>query len=135
MSVKITGMDRLLKTLDAKYGPRTIQAATDKAIKAGAEVFVKELQEQVSMFSDGTGYSEGDTLKEITLQGPYDVGGVRTMTVKWKGPKNRYNIVHLNEFGTVTNPNPRGKGAIARALENSRKTYRKVLRDTLQRGL
>lgn len=135
MSVKISGMDKLLKNLDSKYGPRTIQALTDKAIKAGTDVFVKELQSQVSTFSDGTGYSEGYTLKEITVHGPHSVNGVRTMTVKWKGPKNRYNIIHLNEFGTVTNPSPRGKGAIARALEVSRKTYRKVLRDTIQRGL
>lgn len=119
-----------MKDLDAKFGPRTMQILTDKALRAGADVFVKELQSQFEDFKD-----TGASLKEMTLHGPYDLDGARTITVKWKGPKNRYSIIHLNEFGTVKNPSPKGKGAIARALLNSEKAYRKALRDALKGGI
>ncbi|SFP80980.1 hypothetical protein SAMN05421839_1771, partial [Halolactibacillus halophilus] len=53
----------------------------------------------------------------------------------WKGPNGRYRIIHLNEWGTINNPNPAGKGAIARALKNSEKAYRDAVRKALKGGL
>lgn len=130
MSVKISGLDKLQKDLESRLGKAKMQTIVDAALKDGAAVFVKELKSQFESFKD-----EGESIKEMTTTEPYNLNGVRTITVKWVGPKKRYSIIHLNEFGTIKNPSPRGKGAIARALENSRKAYRKALADRIRSGV
>lgn len=135
MGVEIKGLKELERELEKRFGKQNVQRISDEALKAGAKVFVKELQEQVKTFSDGKGYSEGYTLEEITVSEPMWVGGVRTIKIHWKGPHGRYRVIHLNEWGTVKNPNPRGKGAIARAMKNAEFAYRKAIMEAIRRGL
>lgn len=130
MSVNITGMNKLLADVEAKLGASAMNRIGDEALKDAAEVFKAELLRQLETFRD-----EGGTVEELTLTEPYTLEGVRTITAKWVGPKGRFRIIHLNEFGTVKNPNPKGKGAIARALQNSKKAYRQAIKDRVERGL
>lgn len=51
--------------------------------------------------------------------------------VHWQGPMNRYAIIHLNEWGSVKNPNPRGKGAIARTMFSTEKPYKQIIKETI----
>ena len=44
---------------------------------------------------------------------------------------NRYAIIHLNEWGSVKNPNPRGKGAIARTMFSTEKPYKQIIKETI----
>ena len=44
---------------------------------------------------------------------------------------NRYAIIHLNEWGTVKNPTPRGKGAIARTMFTTEKPYREIIKQSM----
>lgn len=122
MSMKITGMNKLLADIEKHLGKAKMKRVTDAALTAGAKVFVTELKRQFETFRD-TGASKD----EITISKPYTKGGVRMISVHWRGPKNRYRIIHLNEWGTVKNPNPRGKGKIAAALRNAEKAYRSTL--------
>ena len=135
MSVKVTGQKKLMADIEKHLGKATMQKVTDAALIAGAKVFVKELRIQVKTFSDKTGYSEGHTYDEITITKPYTKSGVRMVSVHWRGPKDRYRIIHLNEWGTVQNPNPRGKGKIAAALRNAEKAYRSTIIQHLRRGI
>ncbi|MGY3717187.1 hypothetical protein ACWE42_16875, partial [Sutcliffiella cohnii] len=105
MSVKIKGINQLIKNLEKRFGPENVQRISDKALIAGAEVFVKELKIQFQTFKD-----TGASISEITISKPLVVDGKRLIKIHWKGPKNRYRIIHLNEWGTINNPNPRGKG-------------------------
>ncbi|MGY3716783.1 HK97 gp10 family phage protein, partial [Sutcliffiella cohnii] len=105
MSVKLKGRNQLIKNLEKKLGPENIQRISDKALKAGAEVFVKELKRQFESFRD-----KGWSIDEITISEPMVVDGKRIIKVHWRGPKNRYRIIHLNEWGTIKHPKPRGKG-------------------------
>lgn len=130
MSVKITGMDKLTKELESRYGKMRMQELTDQALKAGGEVFLKELKIQFENWK-----VDGYSIDEMTISEPHDVAGVRTITVKWRGPHKRYTIIHLNEFGTVHSPKPPGKGSVARALDASRKPYRQALKKALQGGI
>ena len=130
MSVKITGLNQLIKELEQRLGKQAMQRISDEALKKGAEVFVKELKSQFESFKD-----TGASIDEITISEPMWEAGVRTVKVHWKGPKDRYRIIHLNEFGTVQNPNPRGKGAIARALRNAERKYRQVVKEAIERGI
>ena len=103
---------------------------SDEALRAGAPVFTKELNTQLETFRD-----TGGTVEDVTLTEPTDILGVRVLKVHWNGPHGRYRVVHLNEWGTVKNPNPRGKGAIARALKNSQKEYRSAIKRAIERGI
>lgn len=127
MSVDITGMDQIQRELERRLGTQALQRISDKALIKASLVFVKELKSQLESFKD-----TGATIDEITLTEPYWKDGVRTITVHWSGPKDRYRIIHLNEFGTVNNPNPKGKGAIARALQASARAYRQAIIDTFR---
>lgn len=130
MSVKITGLQKLLNELEDRYGKQNMQRISDKALLAGAKVFVKELENQFESFRD-----TGDSIDEITISEPMWLDGTRTVKIHWKGPNGRYRIIHLNEWGTVKNPNPRGKGAVARALRNAEKAYRNAIKDIVRRGV
>lgn len=126
MSVDIRGMDIMLGELQRRLGPQNMTPIVDAALKVGATVFVAELKRQLAL-PDTKGY----TIDEIKLTEPYNRDGERTITVHWRGPHNRYRIIHLNEFGTVKNPSPRRKGAIARALQASERSYENALRQTI----
>jgi len=130
MSVEIRGLDQLLADLERRLGKEAMQRISDKALLDAAEVFVKELKREFETFKD-----TGASIKEITVTGPYWEDGVRTIRVHWRGPKKRYRVIHLNEWGTIKNPNPRGKGAVARAMRNSEKAYQEAVRKALMEGL
>lgn len=133
--VKITGMNQLVADLEKRLGNGNVQRITDKALIEAAKVFVKELQTQVKTFSDGKGFSEGHSYDEITMSDIVVLKGVRTIRIHWKGPNQRYRIIHLNEWGTINNPNPRGKGAIAKAMKNSEKAYREAIKKAIKAGV
>lgn len=134
MSVEIKGIGALQRKLEEKFGKENMQRISDDALKEAAQVFLTELKKELATFSGVPG-TTGATLKEATLTEPYDRNGVRTISVHWKGPQNRYRIIHLTEYGTVNNPNPKGKGAIARALKNAEKVYRETIIKAIERGL
>lgn len=130
MSVNIRGERELLAALERRIGKQAAQRISDKGLKRAANEFVKELKSQFTGFKD-----TGASIEEITISEPYNVAGTRTVKVHWRGPKKRYAIIHLNEWGTVKNPNPRGKGAIARAMRNSERAYREAIKRALLEGL
>ncbi|MBM7605986.1 hypothetical protein JOC75_004014 [Metabacillus crassostreae] len=130
MSVKISGLQKLEKELEKRFGKSKVRTISDYALKEGAKVFVKELKSQFESFKD-----TGASIEEITISDPMWIGEARTVKIHWRGPKERYRIIHLNEFGTVKNPNPPGKGAIARALRNAENAYRNTIKEAIRRGL
>jgi len=130
MSVQIKGLDKLLADLEKRLGPDKIRNISDHALKEGARVFVEELRAQFELFKD-----TGASIDEITISEPMTIGGVRTIKIHWRGPNNRYRIIHLNEWGTVKNPNPRGKGAIARAMRNAESAYKAAVKEAVRRGV
>lgn len=128
--VKITGLPKLLKQLDDRFGEQAIQRISDKALIDAAKEFVKVLKIEFAKFED-----TGASIEEITITEPMTINGVRTVKVHWQGPEGRYRIIHLNEWGTITNPSPRGKGSIARAMKNSEKAYRDAVRKAIKEAL
>lgn len=127
MSVEIKGEDTVIRELERRLTGIRAQEIHDRALLAGAKVFVEELTRQFETFKD-----TGASINEITIGKPETVGGQRRIAIHWKGPKNRFRIIHLNEFGTVNNPNPAGKGAIARAMRNSERAYKAAVKRELE---
>jgi hypothetical protein len=130
MSVKVTGLDKLLGDLEKRFGQSTVKRISDEALMEGAKAFVKELERQFETFKD-----TGASIEEITISNPMWIQGKRAVKIHWSGPKGRYRVIHLNEFGTVKNPNPDGKGAIVRAMRNSEKAYHDAIADAVRRGI
>lgn len=131
MGVKVHGVNRLLKELDQRFDKKRIEAITDEALTMGALVFGMELRRQLATFKD-----KGYTLDELTISPPEPNNrGARSIRVFWRGKHNRYRIIHLNEWGSIRIPNPRGKGKIAKAMELSKKAYGQAIRDTIRRHL
>lgn len=130
MTVDIRGISELLGEIESRLGAETVTRISDQALKDASLVFKQALRAQLLTFKD-----TGATVDELTFTEPYTKDGVRTITVHWKGPKGRYRVIHLNEFGTVKNPNPRGKGAIARALQQSERSYKEAIRNAIERGI
>ena len=67
----------------------------DKALIAGAKVIVEEVK-QLKPSKD-----TGALINEVSFSKPEWINGKRTITVYWRGSKDRYKIVHLIEYGHV----------------------------------
>ncbi len=132
IDIRVKGADELLAELDRRFGKENMDRISDAALLKGAEVFVKYLNSSI-----GTGgkYAKGWTVADTSIEGPIYIGGVKTVKVHWNGDHGRYRIIHLNEFGTVKNPNPPRKGAIARAMRNAESAYREAIKQAVLEGI
>lgn len=131
MSVEVKGVHQMLREIGEQYGEIKMLKAQDKALNKGAKYFMSVLKANFEVFRD-----TGASIHEITKTEPYTIhGNTRMVKVHWHGSMNRYAIVHLNEWGTIKNPNPRGKGAIARTMFMTEKPYRKIVKQSLEGDL
>ena len=128
LNVKVNGVEEVNRELERRFGGKSMERILDKALLSGASVIKKELERNFDSFKD-TGASKD----EITISKPMTLNGARTVVIHWSGPKNRYTIIHLNEFGTIKNPSPRGKGAIERALRAGQAEYLRVVKKEIAR--
>lgn len=128
LNVKVNGVEEVNRELERRFGGKSMERILDKALLAGATVIKKELERNFESFKD-TGASKD----EITISKPMTLNGTRTVVIYWSGPKKRYTIIHLNEFGTIKNPSPRGKGAIERALRAGQAEYLRVVKQEIAR--
>lgn len=127
MSVKINGLKKLQSNLEDKVGRKQMEKIVDRALLQGAEVFVKELKRNFQSFRD-----TGASISEITISEPTTGPNGRQVKIHWKGPDGRYRIIHINEWGTIKNPNPRGKGKIALSLNSGKGEYRKIIKKIIE---
>lgn len=131
MSVEIKGVHQMLRQIDEAYGEAKMLRAQDKALNKGVKYFVSVLKANFEVFRD-----TGSSISEITVTDPYFIHGrTRMVKVHWQGSKNRYAIIHLNEWGSIKHPNPRGKGAIARTMFTTERPYREIIKQSLEGDL
>lgn len=130
MAVTITGLKKLQAELEARYGQAKMQEISDRALLKGAEVIKKELEQNFESFRD-----TGASIDEITISAPKAGPNGRRRDIHWVGPKDRYRLIHINEWGTIKNPSPAGKGKVAASLEGGKKAYRKALKQVLESEL
>lgn len=130
MVVTIRGEMELLRELEKRIGEQAATRISDQALRAGAAIFVHELKIQLATFRD-----KGFTIAEVTISDPMFLGPTRVIKVHWRGPHGRFRVIHLNENGTIKNPNPPGKGKIRRALRNSEDLYRMAVKRAIEEAL
>ena len=131
MSVDVKGVHQMLRQIGEKYGEDQMLKAQDKALNKGSKYFVSVLKANFEVFRD-----TGESIHEVSVTAPYYVHGkTRMVKVHWHGSMNRYAIIHLNEWGTIKNPNPRGKGAIARTMFMTQRPFREIIKQSLEGDL
>lgn len=135
MSVEIKGVKELENELEKRFGPKAMRIKSDKALTEASEYMLKEMKTNFEAFKD-TGASINEMQKTKPFTDARD--RQRTVVIEWVGPKDRYNLVHLNEHGYDRNGKkfiPRGFGVIAKTLQVSQARYRKIVVDELRKGL
>lgn len=130
MSVKISGLSKLQSEIKNRLGPQKMEKIVDGSLLSGAKVFEKELKQNFESFRD-----TGASVDEITISDPIIGEKGRSRKIHWKGPNGRYRIIHINEWGTIKNPNPKGKGKVAASLQSGKKEYRKVIKKEFEEHL
>ena len=130
LTVEVNGIEKVEAELAKKFSKEALDKITDRALIAGAQVIKAELRKNFELFKD-----TGASRDEITISKPMILNGVKSIIIYWSGPKNRWHIIHMNEFGTVKNPNPRGKGAIERPIKSGKKEYLRVVAAEIGRSI
>ena len=132
MTMTLKGDKEIIAYLETKYGKSAMKRITDFALtKAGNQV-VSIIKGNMKSFED-----TGESVEETTLSKPMTIKGVRTVKIHWRGPKQRYRIIHLNEYGHYDRSgkwiNTAGKGVIENAMREGRETYFRTVKEEMRK--
>lgn len=132
MGVKFTGLKELEQELMKQYNPARMEKIIDKALIAGAKRILHIIKQEQSKYRE-----TGATVSEATISEPMTLRGERIVKVHWRGPKNRYAIIHLQEQGFYnrdgTFNSPDSKGALQRAIIEGREVYAQTIKSELEK--
>src|SRR5699024_170383 len=131
MKAELRGLPELEKELNRRLGKSKMQRVSDDALYKGAQVYVKAINREIAS-RPTKGYAKGWTSEETAISEAMFVKVKRTVKIHGNSTHGRYRITHLNEFGTVNNPNPPRKGAIAKALRAGEAEYKAIIRGALE---
>ncbi|BAP85527.1 gp9 protein [Paucilactobacillus hokkaidonensis JCM 18461] len=135
MSVNIRGMDEVLAKMESKLGSRAVAKYSNEALNIAGRYMAANLKSAVGSYRD-----TGATVNEVTVGKARLKGGVRTIKVGWDGggSKQRYRLVHLNEFGYTRfgrTYGPRGMGKVQNAYDSSREPMKALEKHELEKLL
>lgn len=133
MSAEISGTDEIIRALKSQFTSAKWSKIENEALIQGAEVVAKEVKKGLEAYKD-----TGATVNELVISKPKKKGGYKHAVIGWNGPKERYRIIHLNEFGYNKKGvyvSPRGKGKISKAVSVSKSDYLKAVKKELSKHL
>ena len=132
MTVTVKGDKEIIAYLEKKYGKSATKRITDFALTKGGQKVVQIIKNNMKSFKD-----TGESVEETTVSKPMTINGVRTVKIHWRGPKERYRIIHLNEYGHFDRAgkwvNTAGKGVIENAMREGRETYFRTVKEEMRR--
>lgn len=132
MTVTVKGDKEIIAYLEKKYGKSATKRITDFALTKGGQKVVQIIKNNMKSFKDA-----GESVEETTVSKPMTINGVRTVKIHWRGPKQRYRIIHLNEYGHFDRAgkwvNTRGKGVIENAMREGRETYFRTVKEEMRK--
>lgn len=130
----LKGVEQTIDDLERILGQEALLKALDAALIKGAEFMKKKLYAALDQTKD-----TGAMRDELVFSDPRWVDGERTVTLHWRGPENRYAVVHLVENGFYDRAGvfqkPDGYGQIENVLAANRSQYIKIVADELQRQI
>ncbi|MEU3039156.1 MULTISPECIES: hypothetical protein [Bacteria] len=128
----LKGDKEIIAYLETKYGKSAMKRITDFALTKAGNKVVSIIKGNMKSFED-----TGESVEETTLSKPMTIKGVRTVKIHWRGPKQRYRIIHLNEYGHYDRSgkwiNTAGKGVIENAMREGRETYFRTVKEEMRK--
>ncbi|WP_436666790.1 hypothetical protein [Latilactobacillus sakei] len=120
MSIEIKGMDEVLAKLDQQLGTRKVNAYSKEALTIMGRYLAVQIKNAVASYRD-----TGVTVQEIVVSTPRKKDGTLTVKIGWDGmgSRQRWRLVHLNEFGYTRSGRtyrPRGIGKIQKAYDSNK---------------
>lgn len=131
--VEIRGMKETLDNIENTLGDNKMRSVARKAINAGAQKVEAQLKRDLVVFRD-----TGATIDEVVRQNARQINYKTEAAIGWNGPKKRYRLVHLNEWGYTRKGaqiRPRGFGVIAKSLKSSESMYLNTVVEEVKRSL
>lgn len=132
MTVTVKGDKEIIAYLEKKYGRSATKRITDFALTKGGQKVVQIIKNNMKSFKD-----TGESVEETTVSKPMTINGVRTVKIHWRGLKQRYRIIHLNEYGHFDRAgkwvNTAGKGVIENAMREGRETYFRTVKEEMRK--
>ncbi|UYO29246.1 hypothetical protein [Staphylococcus epidermidis] len=132
MTITMKGDKKIIAYLEKNYGKSATKRITDFALTKGGQKVVQIIKNNMKSFKD-----TGESVEETTVSKPMTINGVRTVKIHWRGPKQRYRIIHLNEYGHFDRSgkwvNTAGKGVIENAMREGRETYFRTVKEEIRR--
>nr|DAI91459.1 MAG TPA: tail component [Caudoviricetes sp.] len=120
-NVEFKGVTETIQALEKKLGTKKIRKVTRDAIDEGASDVEEQLKWALLTFKD-TGATVDEVVRSLASYKNYNAEA----EIGWNGPKQRYRLIHLNEWGYTRNGRqikPRGFGVITKSLKSSEKIY------------
>lgn len=132
MTMTLKGDKEIIAYLETKYGKSAMKRITDFALTKAGNKVVSIIKGNMKSFED-----TGESVEETTVSKPMTINGVRTVKIHWRGPKQRYRIIHLNEYGHFDRSgkwvNTAGKGVIENAMREGRETYFRTVKEEMRK--
>ncbi|WP_239255420.1 HK97 gp10 family phage protein [Listeria ilorinensis] len=133
MPVTFTGTDDIIREMEKRYSPAKVKKAARTALIEGAEVVEKAMQASFNSFAD-----TGASRDEIVFSLPRSIGGVLRIRLGWRGPKDRWRLIHLNENGYTRDGRrvtPRGYGTIRRTVAAVSPAFIAAVQESLRKQM
>lgn len=133
MSVEIKGMDEVLAKLDQQLGTRKVNAYSKEALTIMGRYLAVQIKNAVASYRD-----TGATVQEIIVSTPRKKDGTLTVKIGWDGmgSRQRWRLVHLNEFGYTRSGRtyrPRGIGKIQKTYDLNKAPAQELARNQLRK--
>ncbi|MDU9304417.1 hypothetical protein PQ701_04170 [Staphylococcus coagulans] len=133
MSVEVKGIPELQRQLERRFGKEAMRIKSDRALETASDFVENTLKKEFESFKD-----TGASIDEMKRTKPHTnlSSNERVVEIKWVGPMNRKNIIHLNEHGYTRDGKkytPKGFGVIAKTLSASKSHYREIIKKELRR--
>lgn len=132
MTMTLKGDKEIIAYLETKYGKSATKRITDFTLTKAGNKVVSIIKGNMKSFEDA-----GESVEETTLSKPMTIKGVRAVKIHWRGPKQRYRIIHLNEYGHFDRSgkwvNTAGKGVIENAMREGRETYFRTVKEEMRK--
>ncbi|WP_411842173.1 HK97 gp10 family phage protein [Salinicoccus sp. HZC-1] len=130
----VDGIEQTLADLESIFSEQNLQKIKDKALEEGA-TFMRNKIHAAQLKTKDT----GAMASEVTFSDPQTIDGERVVTIHWKGPDNRYRVVHLVENGFYDRSGkfikPAGYGQIENVLASNQARYIQIVQNSIARQI
>ncbi|WP_367368270.1 hypothetical protein [Schleiferilactobacillus harbinensis] len=129
------GIEEVINKLNTKFNERRVGQFVNSALDTAGRYAAVEIKNAVAGYRD-----TGATINEVVAGKARLRGGVRNIRIGWSGDgsKQRWRLVHLNEFGYTRNGHtytPRGSGKIRAAYDNMQPRIKELEANELRKLL